>query len=103
MTALGAPQAWPQYPDSLNARPGLASGAGLLTLQVPGLERELHDQGPPKDGCNQPALAQAYQELGLEARGLSEDLGARSEEINPQTLHALSQGEPVRSAVKVRS
>ena len=72
-------------------------------LQVPGLERELHDQGPPKDGCNQPALTQAYQELGLETRGLSENLDARNEEVNPQTLHALGCGEPVCSAVKVRS
>ena len=103
MTALGAPQTWPRHPDSLDARPGLAGGTGLLPLKVPGLERELHDQGPPKDGCNQPALTQAYQELGLEARGLSEDLRARGEEINPQTLHALGPGEPVRSAVKVRS
>ena len=103
VTALGAPQAWPQNLDSLDARPGLASGAGLPSLQVPGLERELHDQRPPKDGCDQPALTQSHKELGLEARGLSEDLSARGEEVNPQTLHALGPGEPVRSAVKVRS
>ena len=49
------------------------------------------------------ALYMAPRELGLEARGLSEDLSARGEEINPQTLDALGPGEPVRSAVKVRS
>ena len=103
VTALGAPQAWPHGPDSLDPSPGFASGSGLLSLQIPGLKRKLHDQGPPKDGCNQTALAQPHEKLRFEAGGLPEDLSARSEEINPQTLNALGPGEPVRSAVKMRS
>ena len=45
-------------------------------------------------------MTQSNEELGLEARNLS---NARSEKVNSQALHTLGPGEPVRSAVKVRS